>query len=135
MRSEFWWFQLFMIVMTYGAMTLDALLLGYSLDDTVTPLELIVVIILLLPSTTVMARRLHDVGWSGWVQLPVFATYTAYLDIWIPNFSISRLGVILLFGGVIYWIGLCLLLIKDSQVQTNKYGPNPKSPDMGDVFN
>lgn len=134
-RSEFWWFQLFMAVVTYGAMVLDQLLLGYSVDDVVTPLAIISVIVLVVPSASVMARRLHDIGWSGWVQLPVFATYLAYLDIWFPGFSASVLGLVCISGGMLFWIGLILILIKDSQPHTNKYGSNPKNPDMGEVFN
>lgn len=133
-RSEFWWFQLFVIGLTYGAMALDGLLLGSTLDDTVTPLATLAIGILTLPSATVTARRLHDIGWSGWVQLPLFATYTAYLDVWFPQFSLSTLGITLLVGGMLYWLVLCFVLIKDSKPLTNKYGPNPKNPDMGEVF-
>jgi len=134
-RSEFWWFQLFVIIVTYGAMALDQLLWDYSLEDVVSPLEIIAVIALVVPSASVMARRLHDIGWSGWVQLPIFATYMAYLDIWLPNFSSSVLGLICMFGGMLYWIILALILIRDSLPRTNQYGPNPKNPDMGEVFN
>ena len=135
MRSEFWWFQLFGICMTYGAMGLDHLLLGYTLDESVTPLVLIVTIVIVIPTASVTARRLHDIGWSGWVQLPVFAAYSTYLDIWLPNFSLSKIGMALLMIGGVFWLVMALFLIKDSQPQTNKYGHNPKSPDMGAVFN
>ena len=133
-RSEFWWFQLFLSVATYGAMTLDHFFLGYTFEDVATPIAVIVVIAIVVPSTSVTARRLHDIGWSGWVQLPVFATYSAYLDIWFPSFSMSVGGITLMTIGMLSWVVLLLILIKDSKLHTNKYGPNPKSPEMGEVF-
>ena len=134
MRSEFWWFQLFMIVATYSAMALDHLLLGYSFEDTATPLALIVIVVTGVPNFAVTARRLHDIGWSGWIQIPAYMSYAVYLDVWMPGFSVSALGGSLVIGGVIYWVVMALFLIKDSQPKTNKYGPNPKNPDMGEIF-
>jgi len=135
MRSEFWWFQLFVTCLSFGVMFLDQLLFGYTDDDIVTPLATLVMIVTVLPSASVTARRLHDIGWSGWIQLPMFLTFSAYLEIWMPGFSFSEVGLGLMIVGMLYWFGLLLFLIKDSQPQTNKYGSNPKSPDMGQVFN
>ncbi len=58
-RPEFWWFYLFTVLMSWGAMLID---------DT----EIVSVIInlaLLLPSLAAGARRLHDTNRSGWWQL------------------------------------------------------------------
>ena len=66
--------------------------------------------------------------------LPGFATYVAYLDIWFPDFSASVLGETLMVAGFLFWAVLLLILIKDSKLHTNKHGPNPKSPEMGEVF-
>lgn len=56
-RSEFWWFVLFQIF----AMILGALIheMAYFL----------VVMAMLMPSCAVSARRLHDIGKSGWWML------------------------------------------------------------------
>ena len=56
-RSEFWWFFLFQLVVMVVA--------GF-LGDTVSA---IVSIALLLPALAVGARRLHDIGRTGWWQL------------------------------------------------------------------
>ena len=62
-KSEFWWFQLFCIIVQLVGSIIDAIL-GYT--------ELFVwigYIVILLPSLAVGARRLHDTGRSGWWQL------------------------------------------------------------------
>ena len=64
-KSEFWWFQLFCIIVQIVGSIIDSIL-GYT--------ELFVwigYIVVLLPSLAVGARRLHDTGRSGWWQLLV----------------------------------------------------------------
>ncbi len=56
-RSEYWWFFLFQVLVM-----LVASLLGDTLYS-------ILALLLLLPALAVGARRLHDVGRSGWWQL------------------------------------------------------------------
>lgn len=56
-RSEYWWFFLFQVL---------ALIVTSMLGDTVYS---IVALLLLLPALAVGARRLHDIGRSGWWQL------------------------------------------------------------------
>tara|TARA_B100000035_G_scaffold45304_1_gene34209 strand:- start:65 stop:418 length:354 start_codon:yes stop_codon:yes gene_type:complete len=62
-KSEFWWFQLFYVIVLMLGTIIDYLL-GYT--------ELfywIGYIICLLPGLAVGSRRLHDTGRSGWWQL------------------------------------------------------------------
>ena len=56
-RSEFWWFALFQL-----AVMVVAALLGETVYT-------IVALALVLPSLAVGARRLHDIGKSGWFLL------------------------------------------------------------------
>ncbi len=115
-------------------MTFDHLLLGYTVDDVVTPLAIIAMIGITAPSASVMARRLHDIGWSGWLQLPILGVYSAYLEIWFPGFSLTTVGFALMIVGMLFWLVLCLILIKDSQPHSNKYGSNPKTENAAEVF-
>ncbi len=62
-KSEFWWFQLFYVIVLIIGMILDSLL-GYT--------ELfywVGYIICLLPALAVGSRRLHDTNRTGWWQL------------------------------------------------------------------
>ncbi len=56
-RPEFWWFFLFQVLV---------MLIAGVLGDTVSG---IATLALLLPALAVGARRLHDIGRSGWWQL------------------------------------------------------------------
>jgi uncharacterized membrane protein YhaH (DUF805 family) len=56
-RPEFWWFFLFQVLASLAASSVGEWLNG------------VVVVVLLLPGLAVGARRLHDIGRTGWWQL------------------------------------------------------------------
>ena len=56
-RSEFWWFFLFQVLVMVAASMLGDVITG------------IASLSLLLPALAVGARRLHDIGRTGWWQL------------------------------------------------------------------
>lgn len=56
-RPEFWWFFLFEVIVT---------VVTYPLPDII---GLLAGLALLVPALAVGARRLHDTGKSGWLQL------------------------------------------------------------------
>lgn len=59
-RSEFWWFALFQVIVVVVASIVHQLV-GNTAS-----------LALLLPALAVGARRLHDIGRSGWWQLLSF---------------------------------------------------------------
>ena len=92
-RSEYWYFTL--------AYSIVAIIVGIIASVTgIKILSSILSLAVLLPSLAVGARRLHDIGKSGWWLL----------------LCCTGIGAII----VLIWS------IKDSQPGENQYGPNPK---------
>jgi uncharacterized membrane protein YhaH (DUF805 family) len=115
-RKEYWSFALFVFlvftVLTIAMLvTTGSAMASYSYDNENSGLVvalgawvsvLVVISLIFLPAAiTVMIRRLHDIGLSGWLYLLTFVPY---------------LGAIFLF--------VCALI--PSQAQVNKHGPIPK---------
>jgi uncharacterized membrane protein YhaH (DUF805 family) len=69
-RSEFWWWWLFSSLVYLAAVVLALILGGSSSGDGVSAVAIIIylvaVLALILPSISVMVRRLHDIDRSGW---------------------------------------------------------------------
>ena len=65
-RSEYWWFEL-----AYVLITIPIALIGTALGLEEIPVY-IAEIIFLIPALALGARRLHDIGMSGWWQLLAF---------------------------------------------------------------
>jgi uncharacterized membrane protein YhaH (DUF805 family) len=101
-RSEYWFFILFTAIVGVVAGILDAILglrSGAEYGGT-GPIQGILQLALLIPTLAVGARRLHDIGRSGWWQL---------------------IGLVPIVG----WIVLIVFFVQDSQ-PANQHGPNPK---------
>jgi uncharacterized membrane protein YhaH (DUF805 family) len=105
-RKEYWSFALFTFLV-FTVLTI-VMLVAVGTDNRIAPLGalllvlVVVVSLTILPAgITVMIRRLHDIGLSGWLYLLVLVPY---------------LGSIFLF--------VCALI--PSQAQINKHGPIPK---------
>lgn len=81
-RSEYWWFILFVNIVSMVTCGIAS-------------------IVFLVPVIAVTARRLHDIGRSGWWQL---------------------ISCVPLVGAIL----LLIWTVQDSDPGTNEYGPNPK---------
>lgn len=92
-RPEFWWFALANVVVSVAFSLVGLDLLG-----------MLVSLALLLPSLAVGARRLHDIGKSGWFQL-----------IWLIPF--------------IGWAIMIYFLVQPT-VGPNEYGEGPATADL-----
>ena len=105
-RKEYWMFVFVQAIVMIGLMILDSVLgldfelqgisLGYGY------LYLIGIIVQFIPSLSVVVRRLHDVGKSGWFYF---------------IFLIPLIGVL--------W--LLVLYCTEGQKQDNEWGPEPKA--------
>ena len=101
-RKEYWFFALFNVVFLLLAILLDNILGSNIPDLPYGVFYFIYMIVIFLPALALTARRLHDVGKSGWMMLVSF----------IP-----------LIGGV--W--LLVLMLTDGEKGPNKYGLDPKA--------
>lgn len=102
-RSEYWFFYLFNTLINFSLGCFLGIFLG---DEDGIAIGIIIImalynLIACIPSLAVCVRRLHDIGKSGanifWQLLPIV-------------------------GGIIVFV----LLLQDSDVHDNEYGPSPK---------
>lgn len=99
-RSEFWFFVLFTFLVSLVAGIIDQVL---NTDNAYGGLvSTLASLALLVPSLAVGARRLHDTGRSGWLQLLAL---------------IPLIGIIVL---IVWWC-------QDSAAGDNAHGPSPKA--------
>lgn len=84
-----------------GIISIVISFVAQSLGDSKGIANIVYSLAVLVPSIAVSARRLHDIGKSGWWQLIVL----------VP-----------IIGGIY----LLVLVCTDSNAGDNKYGPNPK---------
>jgi uncharacterized membrane protein YhaH (DUF805 family) len=96
-RSEFWWFYLFIAIVS---IVVQAVLGGILGQDSVVYflVTAVVTVALVIPLYAAGARRLHDTGKSGWMQLLLL---------------IPCVGLIVL---IVFWA-------QPGQPADNQYGP------------
>ncbi|MFK5880876.1 MAG: DUF805 domain-containing protein [Sulfurospirillum sp.] len=99
-RSEYWYFVLINTIITFILIAIGNTI-GNNLLDTIYSLAVFI------PTLAVTARRLHDIGKSGWWQL-------------------------LLFVPILGFIILIIFLVKNSMPFENEYGPDPKESNSTD---
>lgn len=137
-RSEFWWVQLTYMFVVLGAAAFDFSVLGYSEEASFTPLYTLCEVVFLIPMAALTTRRLHDVGLTGWAQLPLYLTYIAS----IPGYEgfifegVEKGGaeLALMVVYIVYSFWILFHLAKDGQPGSNRYGDNPKERSLSDVF-
>lgn len=102
-RAEFWFFMLLSTLIQVALMVLDdAMGWVFHVDGIENGVSsTIALMALLLPTLSVGARRLHDIGKSGWWQLLILLPVVGF--------------IILLF----FWV-------RDGQAGQNAHGNNPK---------
>jgi len=103
MRSEFWWWVLFMFIVIGIANVIDAYYigpaLGFDVGDQLAgqPLSLLMTVLLLSPTLAIGVRRLHDINRSGWWLLialtGIGAFFLAYWFIKDGIHGTNRFGV------------------------------------------
>ena len=95
LRSEYWWPQLFFILL-YILMFAAAALLGESIGGIFALIIMLVMLASIIPGIAVTVRRLHDHDKSGWFILigliPFAGFYLLYLYIIEGTIGPNRFG-------------------------------------------
>ena len=147
-RSEYWWFVLFVVIVS-SAFSYASLLLPF-----LSIVGMICSLLLMIPQLAAMTRRLHDTGRSGWwvAILAIFyvASLVSLAILLIPYgtqlfettdsmaqaemmadavMSSPKVATVMtgcsLLGAILLLISLIFTLL-DSKWGENKYGPSPK---------
>ncbi len=101
-RAEYWYFSLFYILIYIAALFIDELLGTKSRHKDGTGLFVfLTVLALLVPALAVSARRMHDIGKSGW---------------WLLISLIPIIGSLMFLA----------FAVRDSEPGTNRFGASPK---------
>jgi uncharacterized membrane protein YhaH (DUF805 family) len=102
-RAEYWWFELFLILVSIVLAIVDMSVFGLEfLKDYggIGPIGGLFSLAMLVPSLAVSVRRLHDKDKSGWYLL---------------------IGLIPLVGGIILLVWFC----QRGTIGDNRFGPDP----------
>ncbi|MDA7966106.1 DUF805 domain-containing protein [Ruegeria sp.] len=128
-RSEFWWFVLFLAVISSliqsyvqsGNGTISVKIgLNFYLSTEAHWLENLFTLTTLVPFIAALTRRLHDIGTSGWRGLGFFALLALIIaSFFVLPWQISAFALLIAVA-----IGL-FFLSRKSDHGTNQYGPNP----------
>lgn len=152
-RAEFWWWVLATTVVGFAIGAVDGFINSITGPYSFSPLSAIFGLAILLPDLAVTARRLHDIGKSGWWQLVwlavgVLAIVPAIVgvvtglaglfsgapdwDNWWANVSWIPIVVGVLVT-VVIWIGLfvwwLVWMVTQGRPGPNYYGPDPRAWD------
>lgn len=125
-RSEYWWFQLGVLLFTIVTASLDAALTVAASRPPI--FDMVGTLLVMCPLLAVAVRRMHDIGRSGrWLFAPlVFAAmgiaFGAIFGKRLGQPASIVAGCIMLFGFLLplWWY------TRPSQPGPNKYGPNPQ---------
>ena len=157
-RSEYWWFGLFVLILTLFPAGLSMATVGilgktenvFCMVTLMAVASFVVVLWTIIPSFAVQTRRLHDVGRSGWWIVGSVAVGLLYpiaksvvlgfealdsdneVQNLIDAFQVSTVGGTVMLLLALVGPGLSIagfvFSLQDSHRGENKYGPSPKHP-------
>ncbi len=101
-RKEYWWFVLFSYLISFALALVDIMIVGADtvVEYGIGPLSGIAALVLLIPSTAVSFRRLHDHDRSAWWLL---------------------LGILPIIGALVLLVWFC----QRGTIGDNRFGPDP----------
>ena len=139
-RREFWLFMLVHFILIVITSILDRLLLGDFSSNSGGPINGIYSLATIVPALALGARRLHDVGRTGWWQaLVAFWPLTGAFGFWVAALdeggssaeALALPGILALISLIAAVIGLIILLVfavRKGDDGDNAYGPPGEAP-------
>ena len=145
-RPEYWWWLVGFVIAGSILATIDTFIVSLvDQEDAFSPLYLVFVLAVLLPSLAVTSRRLHDIGKSGWwllvwigitsigwipFALGVASLALGLLDEWsgtnVEWIPVILGGFLTLVVQVSVFVWVVLWLARQGDAGPNSYGPSPR---------
>ena len=124
-RSEYWWFILFVTVVSVILSAIDSVIFGMGM---LLGLNGLFGLLTLVPQLAVSWRRMHDTGRSGWyVLLPAISAILLF--VFAPGNPKSALGPGLAIGlaavALLTSIVILVWLATPGRPGKNRFGPEP----------
>ncbi|MBN2751588.1 MAG: DUF805 domain-containing protein [Rhodospirillaceae bacterium] len=126
-RSEFWYWYLFSIILSMFVNFVVRVFSGSpGLSVFMSFLGFAISVAIMVVNVSVMSRRLHDIGKSGWWQLlgvGTVAVGVGALSIGVP----TLLSVIVASSGIIVTF---VWTVRRGTAGDNRFGPDPLAPEV-----
>lgn len=122
-RAEYWWWVAFTAAVSVVAYLIDVMVSGINSLTSMPNSQFIssvASIAFLAPGVSVLSRRFHDVGLSGWLVAGAFGVYVIGF---MANAAAMPAGLVLVFAAA---LGVLIVALIPSRPGPNQYGPNPK---------
>ena len=90
-RPEFWWFSLYAIISMFALMAVDYYVIGFTFYSIFDPfgetkdsgvLSALFILVKLVQTICLNARRLHDRGHSGWWQVLYIVPFLSFIPLY-----------------------------------------------------
>ena len=144
-RPEYWWWMLGIAVVFIVLGVLTFLIPDAA--GVLSTAEVLFGLAVALPTMAVTARRLHDVGKSGWWQLPwlivggvsaivmvvgaALAFGLAFLGSLFGDSGLTAIGYVVLIVGLVpyagTWLWIIAWLARPGDAGANSHGPDPRA--------
>ena len=146
-RAEFWWWALPAVIAGLVLGTVDSFINVLAGGYAYSPFSTIFSLAILLPNLAVTARRLHDIGKTGWWQLVwlllgvgawliflviVIFSLAHYLigegwNVGEEEFRATLTFALLVTLAVVIW-GI-VWMTRQGEASPSRYGPDPRTPE------
>ncbi|HUD86621.1 MAG TPA: DUF805 domain-containing protein [Xanthobacteraceae bacterium] len=124
-RSEYWYWGLFVAIVTVAARVADYAIFG---SNRFGPFRIIWDVATLLPSIALAVRRLHDTDRSGWWFAAIMGPVVLVGVLTFPFHVLFHVLFLLLFAIVLSVGILVYLFCQPGTAGPNSYGPDPFGP-------